>query len=244
MRGIDGLPIVQNSAGVRHYYLQDHLGSTVGLVSSAGTLTDTYTYSPYGIELTHSGGTQNPWGFAGGQADDPARQIKFGQRYYNPTLGRWTQTDPQPSGARYTYGFNNPVNLTDTNGAWPHWHRPHIHISRPHVGRWIRSAGRHVAHAAAWTARQAWHGSRWVARQAWHGSRWVARQVWRGAVWAARKVWRGVQWVYHNKYVRACVYGAVGTAFSGYVMGVVAASTGEALAAMGVGCVVGVILRS
>ena len=121
MRGIDGLPIVQNNSGSRHYYLQDHLGSTVGLVSAAGVLTDTYTYSPYGIQLTHSGATQNPWGFAGGQVDDPTRQIKFGQRYYNPTLGRWTQTDPVAGEPRYTYAGNAPINMIDPSGQLFGW---------------------------------------------------------------------------------------------------------------------------
>jgi len=50
--------------------------------------------------------------------------IQFGIRYYDPTLGRWTQQDPlggslfDPStGNRYAYANANPVNLVDPTGA-------------------------------------------------------------------------------------------------------------------------------
>ena len=49
---------------------------------------------------------------------------KFGVRYYDPTLGRWTQQDPlggslfDPStGNRYIYANDDPTNLTDPTGA-------------------------------------------------------------------------------------------------------------------------------
>ena len=48
---------------------------------------------------------------------------KFGIRYYDPTLGRWTQQDPlggslfDPStGNRYAYTNDDPTNLTDPTG--------------------------------------------------------------------------------------------------------------------------------
>ena len=48
---------------------------------------------------------------------------KFGVRYYDPTLGRWTQQDPlggslfDPStGNRYIYANDDPTNLTDPSG--------------------------------------------------------------------------------------------------------------------------------
>jgi len=116
-----GLPLVQDNSSVKSYYLQDQLGSTVALVSSTGAVTDAYTYSPFGIELTHSGTSSNPWRFAAGQADDPNRSIKFGDRYYDPTLGRWTQIDPAPTGDRYRYSYNNPINFIDRNGQLPGW---------------------------------------------------------------------------------------------------------------------------
>jgi len=48
---------------------------------------------------------------------------KFGTRYYDPTLGRWTQQDPvrghldDPNSLnRYLYAGDDPVNLTDPSG--------------------------------------------------------------------------------------------------------------------------------
>lgn len=82
-------------------------------MSTTGTVTDTYTYSPYGIQLSHTGTSTNPWGYAAGQTDNPTASIKFGERYYNPTLGRWTQIDPAPTGDRYRYSYNNPINFID-----------------------------------------------------------------------------------------------------------------------------------
>jgi hypothetical protein len=48
---------------------------------------------------------------------------KFGTRYYDPTLGRWTQQDPVAgslrdlnSANRYTYAGDDPVNAVDPSG--------------------------------------------------------------------------------------------------------------------------------
>jgi RHS repeat-associated protein len=48
---------------------------------------------------------------------------KFGTRYYDPSLGRWTQQDPVGGSLgdlnaanRYTYADDNPVNVTDPTG--------------------------------------------------------------------------------------------------------------------------------
>ena len=113
-----GRPIMQNDGTTRHWFLEDHLGSTVGLVDSAGVLTDRWTYSAFGVELSHTGGTVTPWGFAGGQAGDPGRQVKFGGRYHDPSLGRWTQVDPVPGEPLDSYAGDDPVNMVDRNGGW------------------------------------------------------------------------------------------------------------------------------
>ncbi len=66
----------------------------------------------------------NPWGFAGGLWD-PTQLVKFGTRYYDPNLGRWTQQDPiagsvsRPGSLnRYTYADCNPTNATDPTGKF------------------------------------------------------------------------------------------------------------------------------
>ena len=65
----------------------------------------------------------NPWKYAGGYLDSSTSLYKFGVRYYNPTLGRWTQQDPVGGslgdlGAanRYVYANDDPVNAVDPSG--------------------------------------------------------------------------------------------------------------------------------
>ena len=146
------------------YYGGDSVGycRSVDLgASSQSNQSNQSVTSAFGVELSHTGGTVTPWGFAGGQAGDRGRQVKFGERYYDPSLGRWTQVDPLLSGSRYGYGFNNPVNLYDRDGTWPHIHRPDV--------------GRSIRH----TASRAWHATRRAARRARHtagrAGRWIAR---------------------------------------------------------------------
>lgn len=49
----------------------------------------------------------------------------FGQRYYNPVLGRWSQPDPQPGNItapknldRYLFAGDDPINNTDPTGQF------------------------------------------------------------------------------------------------------------------------------
>ena len=51
---------------------------------------------------------------------------KFGVRYYDPSLGRWTQQDPVAGSLgdlnaanRYTYANDDPVNVVDPGGKLP-----------------------------------------------------------------------------------------------------------------------------
>ena len=106
------------------YYLTDGLGSIVAVISGDGlTIGDRYGYDPYGNTTAHTGTTANPWGYARGYIDSTGL-VKFGTRYYDPNLGRWTQQDPvggtiQNPGTldRYTYVACNPVNVVDRSGG-------------------------------------------------------------------------------------------------------------------------------
>ncbi len=42
---------------------------------------------------------------------------KLGIRYYDPTLGRFTQVDPTGQDPHYTYAANSTLNFTDPSGA-------------------------------------------------------------------------------------------------------------------------------
>jgi RHS repeat-associated protein len=86
----------RTSAGKVYYYLFDGLGSIVGMTDSTGALVATYGYDPFGNVGggTVQSGVINPWGYAGGYTDTTTGLIKFGIRYYDPTVGRWTQAPP------------------------------------------------------------------------------------------------------------------------------------------------------
>ncbi|MFL5666458.1 MAG: RHS repeat-associated core domain-containing protein [Ktedonobacteraceae bacterium] len=56
----------------------------------------------------------NPWKFAAGYLDSSTGLYTFGERYYDPTLGRWTQLDS--AGTGYVYANDNPVNEVDPSG--------------------------------------------------------------------------------------------------------------------------------
>ncbi len=87
-------------------------------------LTDKYVYDEFGRVTSSTVGTAQPVGFAAGMAD-PTGLVKFGARYYDPNLGRWTQQDSAYGTItdfrtlnRYVYVANDPINLIDPKGAF------------------------------------------------------------------------------------------------------------------------------
>jgi RHS repeat-associated protein len=98
--------------GNKYDYLFDGLGSIVGMTDSNGN-----DYDPYGVMLNQQEqtGFTNLFKFAGGQYRSSTGLYKFGERYYDPTLGRWTQLDS--AGTGYTYANDNPVNEVDPSGT-------------------------------------------------------------------------------------------------------------------------------
>jgi RHS repeat-associated protein len=106
------------ATGSRYYYLFDGLGSVVGLVNSGGSKVNAYRYDPYGVQLSATEAVANPWRFAAGYFDTQTGLTKFGTRYYDPTLGRFTQRDPiSPTLANYRYAGCDPVNRIDPLGT-------------------------------------------------------------------------------------------------------------------------------
>ncbi len=110
-------------SGSKYYYLFDGLGSIVGLTNSSGSEVNAYDYDPYGVILNETTGVANPFQYAGGYFESSTGLVKFGTRYYNPPLGRWTQQDPVAGSLgnpdslnRYLYAKDDPVNMVDPSG--------------------------------------------------------------------------------------------------------------------------------
>ncbi|MBI4397802.1 MAG: RHS repeat-associated core domain-containing protein, partial [Candidatus Omnitrophica bacterium] len=115
------------------YYLQDGLGSTVGLVESSGLVKGSYQYDAFGSLLT----TDDPFQTTGGQArlttfgytgeeyDPETGLVYLRARYYDPSLGRFLTRDPVRGNTEetqshnpYAYVQNNPVNYVDPTGMF------------------------------------------------------------------------------------------------------------------------------
>jgi RHS repeat-associated protein len=118
-RTVNGGLLDERTPTGTYTYLQDGLGSTIGLANSAGTLVNTAAYDPYGQITASTGTTPNPFGYASG-LQVPGGLIKYGERYYDPSIGRWTQQDPlaQAGGAdsAYAYSADDPVSEVDPSG--------------------------------------------------------------------------------------------------------------------------------
>ena len=105
----------------------DGTDNPVGLLTNSATVSFAYKYDPWGVQTLTAGGTgsgagQNPYAFHAGIKDPGSGLVKFGQRWYNPTTGTWTQQDTldsplDPANAnRYAYAGDDPVNNLDPLG--------------------------------------------------------------------------------------------------------------------------------
>jgi RHS repeat-associated protein len=111
-----GTVIGEHVGSTSYYYLHDNEGSVVALISASGAVQDRDAYDPYGNVTSSSGSMSNPFGYADGYTDSATGLIQFGARYYNPSVGLFTQEDPSGQSAGYLYVGDSPVNGTDSSG--------------------------------------------------------------------------------------------------------------------------------
>ena len=105
----------------------DGTDNPVGLLTNSASVAFTYKYDPWGVQTLTAGGggngaRQNPYAFHAGIKDPSSGLMKFGQRWYNPTTGTWTQQDTldnplDPANAnRYVFSGGDPINNLDPGG--------------------------------------------------------------------------------------------------------------------------------
>jgi RHS repeat-associated protein len=113
----------QGNTGTPSFYGYDAHGSVRLLTSSAGAVTDTYSYDAFGTRLTCSGSTFNDFQYSGEQVDALLGHYYMRARYYNVGTGRFLTMDPEfgdtsnpTSLHRYLYASGDPVNRIDPTG--------------------------------------------------------------------------------------------------------------------------------
>lgn len=100
-------------------FLADALGSTVGLVNSAGSIATSYSYEPFGNVTVSGTPNANSYQFSG-RENDGTELYFYRARYYNSMLQRFISEDPMDFAAGDTslFGYVNedPTNSGDYSG--------------------------------------------------------------------------------------------------------------------------------
>ena len=118
---VHGEVLSENRNGTERAYLFDVIGSTMALADSSQTVTDTFSYWPFGEQKSHSGASVTPLRFLGayGARRDSATRTHIGARELRTNLARWSQMDRlRTDRTRYSYGFDNPLKYRDANGLF------------------------------------------------------------------------------------------------------------------------------
>jgi len=122
-------------SGTKYFYLKNAQGDILGLVDTSGNQVVAYTYDAWGKLLTSNGslastlGKANPFRYRGYVYDEETGLYYVSSRYYDPETCRFLNADSVISGTGksvqgynlFEYCNNNPVNKSDSTGAWPNW---------------------------------------------------------------------------------------------------------------------------
>lgn len=115
-------PLVQQQGGAITYYHTDHLGTPQKLTDATGAVVWTVTYSAFGEANVDPALTvTNNLRFPGHYFDEETRLHDNYFRQYDPSVGRYVQTDPMglDGGINgYAYAGLNPCIRSDRYGLW------------------------------------------------------------------------------------------------------------------------------
>ena len=115
--------LARKTNGTWYYYIYNAHGDVVGLVNEAGSVVNTYEYTPWGEIRNENETVDNPIKYAGEYYDDELDMIYLRARYYNPKISRFTSLDIEEGEIaspldmnRYVYCRNNPIKYIDPTG--------------------------------------------------------------------------------------------------------------------------------
>jgi RHS repeat-associated protein len=106
--------------------VNDIFGNVTALVADSGKVEEFYEYSAFGEEAIFNGEEEliekskvnNPWRYRSKHTDETGL-IYFGERYYDPRIGRWISCDPkgfEDNINLYLFVLNNPLIYVDLYG--------------------------------------------------------------------------------------------------------------------------------
>ncbi|MBE6899475.1 MAG: RHS repeat-associated core domain-containing protein [Ruminococcaceae bacterium] len=98
------------------YYLFNAHGDVTGLTNGAQTVTKSYDYDAFGNEKNPSATDNNPFRYCGEYYDKETGTYYLRARYYDPTIGRFTQQDTHWNTANMIYG-DNPNKINEREDA-------------------------------------------------------------------------------------------------------------------------------
>jgi RHS repeat-associated protein len=119
------VPELMIKGGQTYRILTDHLGTVRLVVNAAdGTIAQRIDYEEFGKATLVAGTWEvQPFGFAGGLYDPATGHLRFGERDYDPEVGRWTAKDEfyfaGGDTSFYNYALADPVSLSDPTGLVP-----------------------------------------------------------------------------------------------------------------------------
>lgn len=108
--------ISQHRNGVSSFYTIDENGNVRQLTDGSGNVTDTYDYDAWGVQISSTGTTINPYKYCGayGYYTDNSDQILLTHRYYMPSIGRFITRDP----IKYLGGYNQYRYCSDNPNSY------------------------------------------------------------------------------------------------------------------------------
>jgi len=119
-----GLAYAVTGSAIEVYHA-DRLGSVRALTDAAGSVIATYRADEFGIPVSSTGTSSQPFRYTG-EPSDASGLTYLRARYYDPSIGRFLSRDPfggfvsSPlSLNRYSYVANNPATRVDPSGNFP-----------------------------------------------------------------------------------------------------------------------------
>jgi RHS repeat-associated protein len=104
--------------GVPKYFEAEGIGSVRSLLDASGAVTDTWRYTAFGEELTHTGTGVNPYRFAGERYVGEVGLYQSRARWLDTGRGAFVSVDPllRGTGTPYSYADQGPTFKTDPSG--------------------------------------------------------------------------------------------------------------------------------